>query len=178
MKENKLRKFIKEIVNTLEEVESSGDYYEAMQNSDGEWGVYEPSERSHTMKPVPLKKCKNRHEASQEAERMNKERMDEEHGDVHYWGAQPGDAQHKISTGYKSTVPLEENEHPSDHEAKEVRAFQAIKVCAERLIQLHSTPNYNEEQELALIRNIKKLAMAIETMHTGTKITTNEAGKK
>lgn len=32
--------------------------------------------------------------------------LNEEHGDVHYWGTQPKDKQYKISTGYTGTPTL------------------------------------------------------------------------
>jgi len=35
-----------------------------------------------------------------------KDKVNEEHGDVHYWGAQPKDKNSSISTGYKGTDPI------------------------------------------------------------------------
>jgi len=37
------------------------------------------------------------------------ESVNEEHGDTHYWGAQPKDKEYKISTGYKDTIPIKES---------------------------------------------------------------------
>jgi hypothetical protein len=35
-------------------------------------------------------------------------KIKEEHGDTYYWGDQPHDKEHKISTGYTGTVKLKE----------------------------------------------------------------------
>lgn len=121
------------------------------------------------------------------------EKVDEEHGDVHYWGAQPKEKQYNISTGYDGTSPLKESnlrdivveaatevareyiqQHPQSHEKEEISKFQTIRNLADQLIKMHQQKNYREEDELSLIRQIKRVAMEIESHHTGTKITTNE----
>ena len=126
----------------------------------------------------------------------------EEHGDVHYWGDQPEDAQYKISKGYRGTVPLNEtktaklmdarkkalrqlvieaakevvNEYQNrqPHERQEMNQFKMIKDRIDQLMAMHQQGTYDESKELELVRQIKNIALEIESLHTGTKITTNE----
>ena len=60
------------------------------------------------------------------------------------------------------------------HEQQEMAQFKMIKDRIDQLIVMHQKGAYEEAKELELIRQIKRIAIEIESHHTGTKITTNE----
>jgi hypothetical protein len=68
---------------------------------------------------------------------------------------------------------IAEHQH-EQHEQEEMAQFKMIKVRADQLIQMHQRGPYDELKELELVKQIKNIAFAIESLHTGTKITTNE----
>lgn len=67
-----------------------------------------------------------------------------------------------------------EYQHKKEHEQQEMVQFKMIKDRIDQLIVMHQKGAYEEAKELELIKQIKKIAIEIESHHTGTKITANE----
>ena len=67
-----------------------------------------------------------------------------------------------------------EHQHEKEHEQKEMTMLTQIRQCVDQLIAMHQKGAYDEAKEIQLVRHIKNIAMKIDSMHTGTKITAAE----